>query len=316
MVLVTGGTGFVGRALVPALAACGHRVAVLTRRAAPAEQGIEWRAGDLRDPASLARALDGIETVVHLAAALPAAGVPPEAIRGVNVDGTRELARAAARAGVSRFIHGSSAGVYGDGMGSRPHEETEQAAPATPYERSKLEGEAAVIAELAGTDVSWVVLRPSGVQGPGRAATADFYRRIRRQPLWVHGPATVIVQPTDVGDLVQGILRALDRPAVAGDVINIGGAEALRYPDLIGRIARLLGVRVRQLQVPPGPARAAARIGLRAIGHSAALRRMAQPFVNRSVDITRARRLLGFEPSPLDESIERTIAWARRENRL
>src|SRR6266851_2330526 len=113
MILVTGGTGFVGRRLVEALAAEGCAVRVFTRSAAPVSTrapGVEPFAGDLLDEESLSAAVKGVSTVIHLAASLPGSASRVELFR-TNVAGTRNLAKAARAASVKLFVHGSTASV-------------------------------------------------------------------------------------------------------------------------------------------------------------------------------------------------------------
>jgi UDP-4-keto-D-QuiNAc 4-reductase len=320
VILVTGASGFVGAALLPALVDRGDRVCVLTRRGLPVPSGVEVRSGDLLVPPTLPAALRGATTVIHLAAALPGNGVSDGLMRQTNIDGTGNLARAAAAAGIQRFIHMSSAGVYGDGADLLAADENTTPRPETPYERSKLDAEDALVAALDGTTVSVVVLRPSGIHGPTRDATVHFYTEICRRRVWVHGPASVIVHPTYVGDVISAVLAVLDRPLRSGAVFNIAGAEALTYRDLIDRVARRLHVRTHQVQFPAPPIRALARLATVLApgpGRSMpALARLQRPLINRSVDISRARAVLGFEPCSLDAAIDATIAGARREGRL
>ncbi len=335
MILVTGATGFIGRAVVRALVGRGAAVRVLSRRPAgaadpPADPtigasadptigaGVEAALGDLREPATLVPALAGVETVVHLGAALARGGTTVETMRAVNVDGTRALARAARAAGVARFIHGSSAGVYGDGRTAAPHAEDAPLAPATPYEVSKRDGEAALREALDGSSVRWTILRPCGVYGPGRHATLEFCREILARRLWIHGPAAVILHPTYVDDVVQSVLSSIDRSAAAGEVINVAGERPIRYPEFVGLFAAALGARPVQLAPPGALVRAAASPAaavVRALGRSAppALDRLSRRFVNRAAEIAKARRLLGFTPISLERGIGLTIAWARSQ---
>jgi nucleoside-diphosphate-sugar epimerase len=192
--------------------------------------------------------------------------------------------------------------VYGDGSGMEPQRESDPVAPRTWYEQSKLEAEAAIASELAESEVGWTVLRPAGVHGPGRLASARFYRRVRHRPLWVHGPATVLVHPTSVHDVVAAIDRTIGRTDLGGEILNIAGPRALTYPDLITLLGLRMGVRVFQVQVPGRLAPILARV--------------TRPVVNRSVDTSKAERLIGYRPGPLEAGIDETIAWARRERLL
>lgn len=284
MILVTGGTGFFGRHLVSHLATSGREVRVLSRnpRREALPEGVRCTAGDLRDGSSLARALEGIDVVVHAAAAL--GGAPEADLTRLNVEGTSALARAARQAGVRRFLHVSSAGVYGDGAGGEPHRETDVPRPGTAYERSKLASEAALAEALEGSGVSWTILRPAGLYGPDRQATAALFGQVARRRLWLHGATRVVVHPTHVEDLVDAAQRALGREDLRGEVLNVGGERALEYSALIAEIGRRVGREPVQLRLP-------------------ALRR-----ANRAVDTSRARKLLGFAPMPLAAGLDRTAA--------
>jgi nucleoside-diphosphate-sugar epimerase len=221
---------------------------------------------------------------------------------------------------VNVFVHGSSAGVYGDGDLEAPRTESAPTLARSDYERSKLEAEGVLVREFADSSVQWVILRPTGIHGPGRSATLAFYRDVQRKKIWMHGPARVIVHPTYVDDLVQVILLVLARKDLAGEVFNVGGERSLLYQQLIEMVAQRLNRRVVQLQLPAGAGRAAGVIerAARLIGVPAPrqLSRLAQPIVNRAVDISKAQRMLGFGPVPLEAGIMDTIDWFHRERLL
>ena len=323
MILVTGGTGFIGRKLVAALAETGGVVRVLTRNPASAADlpaAVEIRKGDLLDPRSFDDALEGVATIIHLGAVVLESGMTPEMFR-VNVEGTRNLARAGRARGITVFIHCSSAGVYGNGTSEIPHAETAPPVPQSDYERSKFESERTLIDALDGSAVRWTILRPTGVHGPGRPATLSFYRMIQRKKVWVHGPARVIVHPTYLDDLVQGIQLVLDRADIAGETFNIGGERAIAYPRLIETVAHVLNRRVVQITPFPGAIRAGAGLlggVMHGIGSepSRFVKRLANPVVNRAVDISKARRELGFEPVGLEAGVRETVDWFRGHGSL
>jgi uncharacterized protein YbjT (DUF2867 family) len=146
-VLVTGASGFIGQALVPRLASRGHEVRALARHAegVAARPHVEPFRGDLLDPASLERAAEGMDAIVHLACAT---GIAHNAqVRRVNVDGTRALLDAAQRHNVRRFVFVSTISATRERMG--------------PYGRTKKEGEAMV----AHAGLEWITVRPSLVYG-------------------------------------------------------------------------------------------------------------------------------------------------------
>ncbi len=303
MILVSGGTGFVGRHLVRHLVAHGHAVRVLSRSPRPpaAPPGAEWAAGDLRDPGSLAAPLHGVRAVVHLAAILPAGGRSDADLAALNAGGTEALARAARAAATARFLHVSSAGVYGDNPRPEPLLETDPPAPGNGYERSKLAAERALEGTLSSSDVRWTILRPAGLYGPDRPATA------------------ALVPPTHVDDLVRAIAAALEHDGLAGEVINVGGSRGLEYRELIGLIGSRVGHTPVQISVPAWcafPARGAAAAWRVAGTPPAALARLAKARVNRTVSTEKARRLLAFQPMPLERGLDETAAELRGKGLL
>lgn len=321
MILVTGGTGFVGYHLVRRLLAEGHGVRVVTRNPPSASAvGPEYIRGDLSDLDSLTRALNGVRTVVHLAACLEGPRVPPGDVERVNVAGTALLARCACAAGVERIVHASSAGVYGDGNREVAHREGDPANPSTPYEHSKVHSEGVLRETLEGTSTSWVVLRPAGIYGPGRPATASFFRQVQMRHAWLHSGARVIVHPTFVDDMVQAVRSALERKEAAGLVFNIAGERALPFPELVALVGVRLGRTPRQITAPRWVSmtartwtRAAEVLGRQPPGIVA---RLGREILNRSLDTTQARVGLSFAPVPLEEGIDRTITWMRNEAML
>lgn len=315
MILVSGGTGFVGRHLVRQLVADGHAVRVLSRT--PDERlfggSVEWARGDLLAADTLGPALAGISAVVHAAAVLPAPAQGVDAM-SVNVSGTAAIAEAARAGGVRRFIHISSAGVYGNGSGPSPHRESDTLEPQTAYERSKLESESAVRDMLAATSVAWTILRPQGLFGAERSETAELFRSVATKRVWLHGPSRVLIHPTDVRDLIAAITLLLARDDMSGEVINVGGSRALEFRELIALIGARVGHTPLQLSAPSwlsmvaaAGTRAAGTVGIRA--HR--LERMSMPLINRAVSIEKARRLLGFIPTPLEHSLDDAAAALR-----
>jgi nucleoside-diphosphate-sugar epimerase len=297
VIAVTGGTGFIGRHLVAALLAEGRDVRVLTRSVDRARQmlpGAELHEADLGDEAGLRRALAGVHCVVHLAARL-ADGAPAASLEALNVAGTAALARAASAAGVERFIHGSSAGVYGDGYRPIPHTESDIPNPRTPYESSKLAAEAALRSALADGAVSWTIIRPTGVYGPGRPATLALYRDVATRRLWLHGPVRVLLHPSYLDDVVMGIRLVLDRDDLAGEIFNLGGERALPFQELIALVGAQMGHAPLQVSLPTALA----------WGRSSVVCRVA--------DLSKARVRLGFTPVPLADGIARTAAWVRAQ---
>ncbi len=278
--------------------------------------GVEIATGDLTDAASLARAVSGIHTIIHLAARLHSPVQSPDELHEFNVGSTAAMAMVARSSSVQRFVHVSSGGVYGDGRTLEPHRESDTPTPGNAYERSKLAAEGALRDRLAGSSVAWVILRPAGIYGAGRPATAAFFDRVRGQRLWLHSTPNVIVHPTHVSDVVQACLRVLDASGIERRVFNVAGERSLPFHEFVAMTADALGVRARQLVIPSLVGRPLARAaagGMRAVGMHVPERldRVARAAVNRALDISLARRVLGFTPTDLPAALRESVEAMR-----
>jgi nucleoside-diphosphate-sugar epimerase len=318
VILVTGGTGFVGRHLVDALAARGDAVRVLARHAPTStwHPSVELLAGDITDRAAIDRTVHGVHTVVHLAALVGDAARPDD-LATVNVRASADVASAARGAGVRRFVHMSSGGVYGDGETETPHRETDPPRPGTAYERSKLESEQTVAEALKGSSASWIVLRPAGLYGSDRPATQAFVNDVRTRRVWIHATPRVIVHPTHVSDVVQACVRAIDDRSLNEETLNVAGERPLLLQELVSLTAGALHVRAPQIVIPAWIGRPTAAVLeplVRASGRTplAVLGRMKRRCVNRSLDTDRARRALGFKPVPLEAGLSELAAALRK----
>jgi nucleoside-diphosphate-sugar epimerase len=221
-------------------------------------------------------------------------------------------ARAARDAGVERFLHVSSGGVYGDGHTAAPHRETDTPNPGNAYERSKLAGEIAVQSALDGSSVRLVILRPAGIYGPSREATRAFFDEVRHRRLWLHSSPNVIVHPTYVSDVVQASIKTLRLDRWTEPVINVAGERPLRFQDFVDLSARALCTRARHLIIPAWIGRPLASTTARALRIARApvpeaIERMRRAYINRSLDTTLAKRMLGFEPVDLESAIRLTV---------
>ena len=264
-VLVTGASGFLGQATAAAVRDAGHEVRTFQRRPSGVA-GVQDVAGTMTDDAALARAVDGVEAVVHLAAKVSLAGDPADFAR-VNVDGTRSLLRAARAAGVARFVFVSSPSVAHGGA-SIVGDDAEPASPEHArghYARTKAAAERLALA-AAGPDLRVVAVRPHLVWGPGDTQlVARIVDRARsgRLPLLDHGAA--LIDSTYVDNAASGIAAALERvDAVSGGAYVLTNGEPRTVADLMGGICAAAGVPAPRLRVPAGVARAAGSLVERA----------------------------------------------------
>jgi len=326
VILVTGGTGFIGEQLVRSLLAREETVRLLVRRRekaasvyGPLLERLDLAEGDLLDPASLDRAAAGVQRVYHLASWICFRADYPAAHR-VNVEGTRNLMEACRRAGVRRVVHVSSVAAGGPAVTGpdgrmRPRTEADPPQPLPDaYGRTKREQEEVVLSYCsAGMEV--VVVRPSAVFGPGDPEGLNTLLRMvqqRKLPFFL-GSEQIPVNLVFVRDVVRGMLAAMEKGR-SGEIYNLVGpnltqGELLRLAAEVGRgrapgfampIPVLLGAAAlvnglsRLLLRRPGPV------------HPHEIRNWTSPWL---VSGEKTRTELGIEPTPMREALQETYAW-------
>jgi dihydroflavonol-4-reductase len=282
---VSGASGFVG----------GHVARELRERGAE----VRDERVDLLDAEGLERAVGGCEVVVHVAA-LYRYDAPAEALERVNVEGTRTLLAAAARVGVRRFLHCSTAGTCGPVPG-RPATE-EDAPPAweleVPYKRTKL------AAERLALDAGTVVINPTTPVGDGDrkpTPTGRMIAGVARGRIPGYVPTTGL-NVVDVRDVARGHALALER-GEPGERYLLGGVD-LPLGELFVVVARLAGRRRPRLPVPYPVAEVAGMLGI-ANRDEVRLARLPMYFSS-----AKARSRLGYEPGPVEPALARSVAEA------
>jgi nucleoside-diphosphate-sugar epimerase len=318
-VALTGATGYTGGRLLQALRDRGNEVSVLARGAGAqklAVPGVHVVEGDLANADALARLVDGSQAVLHVAAVYRTAGHPDSYYREVNVDGARRLAEAAAAARVRRFVHTSTVGVHGH-VQRPPADEDAPMAPSDIYQATKAEGERVVRALHGRNGLEVTVVRPGAIYGPGETRLLKLFRAIARGRYAVVGSGRPFYHPVYIDDLVQGFLRALDRPEAAGEAFIIAGPRCVTQAELAALIAAHTGGRVWPFRVPAWPLQLAGTLVETVcvpFGIDPPIHRRRVDFwvKSRAFRIEKARRLLGYEPQfDLDEGIARTVAAYR-----
>jgi dihydroflavonol-4-reductase len=315
-VLVTGGSGFVGRGVVERLLAEGRRVRALARSdaaaAALADAGAESVLGDVLDPPSLRDAVEGCAGVFHVAGVNAMCLRDPRPMMRTNVEGPSNVLRAAAAAGVPRVVLTSSAAAIGEPPGTIGREDSPHRGWfLSRYERSKHQGERAGVALAAELGIEVVVVNPSSVQGPGR--TGGSARLLLEL---VNGRLPALVDTTisivDVRDCALGhaLAETRGRP---GERYLLNGAS-MTTREAVEIVRRLWGRPRRVRWVRPAVARAG---GAAAEGFGRLLRRDV-PVCREAVrtllhghryDGSRAGRDLGLRYTPIEETLERALTW-------
>jgi nucleoside-diphosphate-sugar epimerase len=288
--LVTGGAGFIGSNIAEALSKRGDRVRVLDnfvtgrRENLAAIGAADLVEGDLRNPADVARAVDGVEGVFHEAAlrSVPRSVDDPTSSNDVNITGTLNLLMACREAKVRRVVYASSSSVYGDDP-ALPKVETLPTNPISPYAVSKLGAEhyCRTFARLYGLET--VSLRYFNVFGPRQNPESIYSAVIPRflelalkhEPLEIHGDGLQSRDFTYIDNVVRGNLLAMDAPGVSGEVFNLACNTRHTLIDIADHIGRFLGRPLERRHV-------ASRAG--DVRHTLA-------------DISKATRLLDYAPT-------------------
>jgi len=293
-IALTGASGFVGQALVPALAARGHEPELLGREVL----------GDIAAFADWPRVLAGMDAMVHLAALAHGRGASEPRLRAVNVSASIAIGRAAAAAGV-RMLFLSSVKALAEETGIAPLDEASPFAPQDAYGRAKAEAERALGA-IEGLKLT--VLRAPLVYGPGVKANFLALLRVlaRGWPL----PLASIANRRSlvyVGNLADAIAHSLESPQAVGRTYAVSDGVPVSTPELVRALARSLGRPARLFPFPPGLLELAGAL----VGRGEPVRRL-----TRSLELDdRAIRLeLGWRPPfSFGEGIRLTAHWFRGE---
>lgn len=320
-VLVTGGTGFVGSAVVRRLLASGRPVRVLARPAGDRRllEGlpVEVADGDVTDAASLARAMRGCRELYHVAALYTLWARDRRRYYEVNVEGTRRVLQAAAEAGVSRVVYTSTVGALGLPTGGGPGTETTPVSLADmtgDYKRSKFLAEE-VAREFAGRGLPVVIVNPSTPVGPRDhkpTPTGQMIVDFLCGRMWAYLPTGLNL--VDVEDVAAGHLLAAERGRVGERYIL--GAENLTLAEIFRRLGRLTGIAPPRRQVSIGLVLPIAwgceclaavtgrppRVALDAV-------RMARKTM--FFDPGKAVRELALPQSPVDGALRAAVDWFR-----
>jgi len=284
-IVLTGASGFIGQAVIPALRARGHEVIALDRAAT----------GDLALVADWSAQLAGAAAVVHLAALAHARGIDEARLRAVNVDAAVALGRAAAATG-ARMLFMSSLKVLGEETSGEPFGEESPPAPQDAYARAKAAAESALRA-IPG--LSLAVLRPPLVYGPG--VKANFLALLRAVARGWPLPLASIENRRSLlgaGNLADAVVRCIEAPAAAGKTYMVGEGAALSTPGLCRALGTALGRPARLFAFPPAL--------LESLPQA---KRLTRSLV---LDDGAIRRELGWSPPhAFEEGLRRTVEWFR-----
>jgi nucleoside-diphosphate-sugar epimerase len=302
--LVTGGAGFIGSHIAEELVKRGEQVRVIDNLSTGKRENlqhlmseIEFIEGDLRDQEATARAVKGVDFVLHQAAipSVPRSIQDPKGSTENNLNGTLYLLLAARDASVKRVVYASSSSVYGDSP-SLPKSEDFSPAPLSPYAASKLAGEyyCQVFSQVYGLET--VSLRYFNVFGP-RQDPLSLYAAViptfiasalSKKPLVVYGDGEQTRDFSFVANVVQANLLACEAEGIAGETLNVGGGTQTSLNQLVTELQAIVNTDLTVEYADPRPGD---------VKHSCA-------------SIEKAKRLMRYESVvPFDEGLRRTVEW-------
>jgi nucleoside-diphosphate-sugar epimerase len=286
-IFITGGTGKIGGFLLGSLVDAGYDITLFTRKSSNSDTypNIKFVQGDILDPQSYARALRGIDTVLHMAAVTHTNSTTK--YFDVNARGTRDFVRASEENGVKRFIHISTRAISPEGGG---------------YSRSKLEAEKYV----RESSLDWVILRPSEVYGLGGNEGIELLLgKMDKIPFVpILGTGKYGIAPLHVSDLIGAILSVIEKDELKNRIYTLAGPENFTYSGLVERIMEIKNIRKLKVTVPILPIKVMAWISALLFGDRFLIADQVPRLVSdKSSDISLAQEELSFEPKSISEVI-------------
>ncbi|HEY3297252.1 MAG TPA: NAD-dependent epimerase/dehydratase family protein [Armatimonadota bacterium] len=324
-IAVIGATGFIGHRLCEMCIARGDTVHALAR--APksgeslAERGVSVIYGNLTNEESLCRVCSGADIVFNLAGALGKWRKSLEEMEIVNSTAAGLVVHWAAKAGASKVVHASTAGVSGPLPDGYVGCETDEPNPASDYQKTKLAGESTALDKHRLTGIPLTIARPSFVYGPTDTHKLSLFRTVAARRMVLVNGGTSRLHPVFVDDLIRGLLLIGERAPGNGEVYILAGERPAATRDLVRTIASSLSVSPPKISLPEGLLLSLAGIA-EVVGRVAGkeppltcskVRLLSE---NYAYSIDKAKSELGFTPEiGLSEGITQTIEWYRA-NRL
>ena len=324
--LVTGGTGFTGKALVKKLLDEGHQVVALDyKEGLKTEELREWGAevviGSVADKEIVKRCMKNVDIVHHLAAAFREMNVPESYYWQINVLGTRNVLEAAFDERVRKFIYCSTCGVHGN-VDNPPAGEDAPISPEDYYQRTKYEAEP-IVNEFQERGLKTIILRPAAIYGPGDPERFYMiFKQVHKGSFPMFGNGKTLYHPLYIDNLIDAFLLALEDGKGEGNAYLIADEEYVEIEDLVRRVGESLGIKVKITHYPIVP--------LIIAGH--VFEKICKPFKisppifprrvdwyrqTRAFNIEKAKRDLGYFPKvDLDEGLRRTAEWYKENGYL
>ncbi len=320
-VLITGAAGFVGSHLAESLLRDGHAVRGFVRPTKDTSYlekiGVEIARGDLTDSPSVEQAVQGCDQVYHLAALTSRQKPSRKEAMAVNCEGTGHVMRAALKAGISRMVYSSTAGVYGV-ISHAPVDETSPVNPDSPYQEAKVAGESLVLAAHREHQLPVVIARFPGVLGRGSMSWVPLFRAIGAGNFRLIGSGHNHTHTGHILDVVNGLRRCGETPNIEGQCFLLAGKAATRIDEFVEMFAKELGVSISSMRLPAFPYRVfhkSSCLTYQWFGVTLPRANDYELFISDKVlSLEKAKRELGFDPKiPIERGIRETLQWYREQ---
>lgn len=325
-VIITGAGGFIGYHLLMDQLKRGNMVTAIdlnTKALEPIKKQHHLRVvnGNFASKSLLDSILPEHDVCFHLANAHLETGVDDSYFWKVNVDDTRNFVERCHHAGIRRFVHCSSVGVFGE-VKNPPADENSPCNPEIAYEKSKLAGELTVLeyARQAGYDLT--VIRPAWVYGPRCQRTLKLFRNIQKKRFFFVGNGLGYRHPIYIDDMVEGFNIAATHPNASGQIFIMAGPRAVTLKELTNSIADILGVSRPRLRLPKN----LVWMGVYSLELTGKFLNKQMPFTRRSLkfftssgafSIKKAQKLLSFYPRcELKDGLQSTQAWIKDSGQI
>ncbi len=325
-IAITGATGFLGKSLALWLSKKGHELHLHARSESKAK-ALEPLASkiiicDITDTKGISELVAGADVVIHTVSNFRSASGPPESYKKINVDGTINTFQCAKTAGVKRFIHISTIGVFGD-IKECPASETTEYNPGDNYQKTKLEAELYCREQAKNKiDMELVVIRPCSMYGPGDMRMLKMFRMLKKGTFFVVGACDANFHAVYIDDILSGIELAMNKKGIDQEVFILGGDSYVSLKEYITTAAHAVGSKYPWIKIPFMP-----MYLLSAVVEFACVPFNIEPPIfrrrvkfyrnNRAFNINKAKTQLGYTPNTsLKDGMDKTVKWYNFEGHL
>ncbi|MEE9422715.1 MAG: NAD-dependent epimerase/dehydratase family protein [Gammaproteobacteria bacterium] len=325
-VAITGASGFLGKSLALWLSGKGHELYLHARSDTKAESiknlAKKLVICDITDTKGIGELVADADIVIHTVSNFRSASGPPESYKKINLNGTSNAFESARKAGVRRFIHISTIGVFGD-IKECPASETTEYNPGDNYQRTKLEAELYCREQAnKGIEMELVVIRPCSMYGPGDMRMLKMFRMLKKSRFFVVGACDANFHAVYIDDVLSGIYLAMTKDGIDQEVFILGGKKYVSLKQYITTAAHAVDSKYPWIKIPFWPLymfSAVVEFACVPFNIEPPIFRRRVKFYrnNRAFDISKARDKLGYSPSvSLEDGMDKTVEWYHSEGYL